>query len=266
MTEDKKYYQISTLAKGLQVLELLAEHESLTVSEVARRLDLNRSASHRFLATLQELGYATKSESKLYQATFKLLEIGMKVANNVPLRQIARPFLQELASKFEETVNLGYWDGRQIVHLDKIDSKEVLRIDPGIGTSAPGHCTGLGKSILAYLPPEELDVYVRANGLKRLTPHTIGTRKALDKELAAIRERGYAIDDEELTLGLRCVSAPAFDYTGHICCSISIAALAMNMSDSRIDKIQKELRTACAALSRKLGTPEKILTTVLKEV
>ncbi|MCF8108354.1 MAG: IclR family transcriptional regulator [Desulfohalobiaceae bacterium] len=254
---EKKYYQISTLQRGFEVLELLARKNSLKVSELARELGINRSAGHRFLATLEEMGYVDKTRDKRYYPTFKILQIGMQVANNVPLREVARPFLQEVASRFKENVSLGYWDGHRVVHLDKIESPEILRIDPSIGSIALGHCTALGKSIMAYLSLEEQEVYIRANGLKRFTDKTITTRGQLDEELARIRSQGYAVDDEELSVGLRCVASSAIDYTGHICFAISVAALQVNMPDERIQDIQKELKRICQSLSAKLGAPEE---------
>lgn len=259
MARDKKYYQISTLQRGIQVLELLIKRKSLTVAGLGRELDLNRSTSHRFLATLEEMGYVGKTKNKKYFPTFKILQVGMQVANNVSLRKIAHPFLQKIAPKHQGNVNLAYWDGHQIIHLDKIESREILRIDPSIGYPAAGHCTALGKAILAYFPEEDLNAYFRVNKLKRFTNNTITSRRQLDKELGLTRERGYALDNQELSIGLRCVACPAFDYTGNVCCSISVASLAINMPDDRIDQIQHNIKEVCLDLSRELGAPDAVL-------
>ena len=257
MPENKKYFQISTLQRGMEVLELLARKNSLKVTELSRELGINRSAGHRFLATLEEMGYVDKTRDKRYFPTFKILQIGMQVANNVPLREVARPFLQDIASRFQENVSLGFWDGHQVVHLDKIESPEILRVDPSLGAIAPGHCTALGKSILAYLPREELDVYIRNNGLKRYTPKTITARNTFEKELERVRYLGYALDDEERSEGLRCVGVSGIDYTGHICFAISVAALQLHMPDTRVQDIQTELKRICQSLSAKLGAPNE---------
>jgi DNA-binding IclR family transcriptional regulator len=125
-----------------------------------------------------------------------------------------------------------------------------------------GHCTALGKAILAYLPEKELDSYLRGSGLKRFTEFTITQRDELDAELARIRRQGFAIDNQEFSLGLRCVAVPAFDYTGHICCSISISALDKHMADIRIEEMQRELRRVSLVLSQKLGAPEALVETI----
>ncbi|MFP4350109.1 MAG: IclR family transcriptional regulator [Desulfococcaceae bacterium] len=251
----EKYYFISSLAKGIRVLELLAEQEALTVTEVADRLGTNRAGSHRFLATLRELGYVEKVDASRYGLTFKLLEEGMKFAGRFEIRRIARSYMLELSSAFRETVNLGYWDGKTIIHLDKIDSREILRMDSGIGTQAPAYCTGLGKAVLAFLPREELEAYLKTIDLEPLGPKTLTDIDSLCKELEITRDRGYALDDEEFRSGLRCVASPVFDYTGRPAYSMSVAGPAARITGEKIDMIQELLRAVCSRLSEHLGRP-----------
>ena len=249
----KKYFHISSLEKGFKVLELLAEKEELTVTKVAELLGFNRTGSHRFLSTLRELGYVEKNQDSRYQLTFKVMELGTKVANRLKIRRVARPFMQELASTYNETINLGFWDGECIVHLDKIESQEILRIDPEIWSRVPAYCTGLGKAILAFLSQEDLDAYLASVKLNSYTSNTITTRKRLKEELQKTRERGFAVDNEELAIGLRCVAAPVFDYRDHPCYSISVAAPTMRLTFELIKGVQKDVREICAKLSAQLG-------------
>lgn len=253
----KKYFQIGSLEKGLRALELLVEKEELSVSQVAVEMGINRSASHRFLATLRELGYAEKNAEGRYQATFKLFELGMKVANRFEIRRLARPYLRELAATYNETVNLGYLEGNRVVHLDKVESREILRMDPGIGTSAPAYCTGLGKAILAFLPPEELNIYLDEVTLTPLTPHTITSKTQLQVELQQIREDGFAVDNEELSLWLRCVAAPITAYGDYPLYAISVSGPTSRMTDEAIGRIANDLRRLCAQLSTGLGRSAK---------
>ncbi|MCF8112605.1 MAG: IclR family transcriptional regulator [Desulfotignum sp.] len=259
---DKKYYTISTLQRGLDVMEILAKKNGLTITELANELGINRSASHRFLATLEEKGYVTKTKNKRYYLTFKITQIGMKVANDIPLRKVARPYLQEVAYRFRDNVTLGYWDAHKVINLDKIDNDEVMKIDPGIGSFSPGHCTALGKAILAYLPGPELDSYLASNPLTRYTEYTITDRHELDTELFKIRKQAFSVDNQERAIGLRCVAVPVFDYTAYICCAISVSALEINMPDKRILEIKDVLCPVGLRLSRKLGAPESVLKTV----
>jgi DNA-binding IclR family transcriptional regulator len=253
----EQYFFISSLAKGLKVLELLAEKQALKVSEVARHLGQNRAASHRFLATLRKLGYVEKDEDDRYRLTFRVLEMGMKVANRNEVLRIVRPYMQELSLAFNETVNLGYFDGRDILHLDKIDSKEVLRMDSDLGSRAPAYCTALGKVLLAFLPKAARMEYLQQQRLRPQGPNTITSRKQLHSEIDRIREKGYAVDNEELAPGLRCVAAPVFDHTGRAAYAISVSGPAVRMTFERIEKISPRLSAVCEKISVRLGHSEE---------
>lgn len=251
--QGEQYFFISSLAKGLRVLELLAEKQALKVSDVARHLGQNRAASHRFLATLKQLGYVEKDENDRYRLTFRVLELGMKVANRNEILRIVRPYMNEISLAFNETVNLGYFDGRDILHLDKIDSKEVLRMDSELGSRAPAYCTALGKMLLALLPVEEREEYIQKRRLVSHGPNTITSRKQLRQEIQRVRERRYAVDDEELAPGLRCVAAPVFDHTGRAVYAISVSGPAVRMTLERIGRIQPRLSSVCEQISARLG-------------
>ncbi|UCF91812.1 MAG: IclR family transcriptional regulator [Desulfobacterales bacterium] len=253
----KKYFHINSLEKGTKVLELLAEMGELSVTKVAEHLGLNRTGSHRFLATLRELGYVEKNQDSRYQLTFKILELGMKTANRFEIRREARPYMQELSLAFRETINLGFRDGLEILHLDKIESLEILRMDSPVGSRAPAYCTALGKASLAFLPQNELDVLLNGVKLKPHGPNTITSKKKLRQELERIRNQGYAIDDEELAFGLRCVAAPIFDHTGLPRYSISVAGPAMRLTEKRMQQIQKAVKKVCGKLSQRWGKPGK---------
>jgi DNA-binding IclR family transcriptional regulator len=248
----EKYYQIASLEKGIRVLELLSDQNELTVSSVAAKLGFNRAASHRFLATLRDLGYVEKNENHRYHLTFKIMEMGMKMASRFEIRTEARCHMQELSRAFNETVNLGYWKGQKVLHLDKIDSPEILRIDTPLGSWAPAYCTALGKSILAYLPRDELEAYLKGVKLVPHSPRTIISKKKLRQELIKVLQQGYALDDEELSAGLRCVAAPVFDHTGHVRYALSVSAPSSRMTQETILKVQQKIRDVCQRLSAKL--------------
>lgn len=252
-SENKKYYQIASLEKGIRVLELLAEEKELSVSAVASRLGQNRASAHRFLATLGDLGYVEKNDDGRYQLTFRILEYGMKVVDRFEIRHQARRFMQELSTAFKETVNLGYWDGKEILHIDKIDSPEFLRIDAPLGSKTPAYCTALGKAVLANLPAERLDAYLSRARLAPHGPNTITSKKALREELRRTAERGYAIDNEELSPGLRCVAAPVFDHTGLAAYALSVSCPTMRLSMDGVEKAQAKIRDVCRRLSERLG-------------
>ncbi|CAB1060762.1 Transcriptional regulator, IclR family [Olavius sp. associated proteobacterium Delta 1] len=250
---DGKYFFIRSFAKGMNVLELLSENESLTVSQVAKLMTINRASSHRFLSTLKELGYADKDDSSRYFLTSKVIELGMKVLDRFEIRKIARPFLQELSAKFNETINLGYFNGEEVLTIDKIDSTEILRMDAGIGGGEPAYCTSLGKAILAFLPDMQLKEYLQTIELTPFTPNTVISKDKLKKELLQIKENGYSIDDEELSVGLRCVGAPLFNHSGQALYAISLSGPSIRMGSKRIEEMQRALKKICQNLSGKMG-------------
>ncbi|MFZ1201521.1 MAG: IclR family transcriptional regulator [Desulfobacterales bacterium] len=250
----EKYFFVGSLAKGIRIMELLAEHKHLTVSGVARLMNTNRAGGHRFLATLRELGYVEKDEDDRYRLTFKVFELGMQVANRFEIRQLARPLMQELSLVSGETVNLGHFDGTGILHVDKIDSREILRMDSPIGSRAPAYCTALGKAALAFLPVEEFERYLSRVTLKAHGPNTITTRKLFRQTIAAIREKGYAMDDEEMSAGLRCVGAPVFDHTDRAPYAISISGPSLRMTPQRTAEILPLVIKVCHQLSQKMGS------------
>jgi len=253
MTSDKKYFFISSLAKGIDVLELLAERGELSVSEVARHLGQNRTGSHRFLATLKELGYVEQNRNNKYHLTFKMLEFGMKRSNRLGIKTIALPYMKTLSKAFGETINLGVRDGYNIFHLEKINSKEILRMDSPIGSSAPIYCSALGKTIVAFMDPDELASLLSAVEFKPMGPNCISSVDELKKELEKVKEQGVAVDDEELVSGLRCVAAPVFDQTGAVPYAISVSGPTMRLTKERVGEIQEKLKIICHELSRQLG-------------
>ena len=249
----KPYYKINSAEKTIKILELLAEKGELSVAEAASKLGMNRSTCHRFLVTLRELGYVVQDHRSHYRLSFQIFELGMKVADKVEIREVAYPYLKELSTLFNETINLGCLDNNEIIHLDKINSTEILRIDPSIGSRAPAYCTGLGKAILAYLPEEELNNFLQSVPLKEMTENTITTKGNLLHEFERIRKQGFAVDREELYIGLRCVASPVFGYTNYPLYSVSVAGPVSRMTKEKIAAIKEEVKRVCRELSKSLS-------------
>lgn len=239
------------------MLEMLAAKGEMSASHMATELNTSRAACHRFFNTLRDLGYVEKTDGGRFCLSFKVLELGMKKLEGFEIRHTAHPFMQEIALAFSETVNLGHWDGAAIVHLDKINSTEILRLDVGMGAAAPAYCTGLGKAVLAFLPDGDIDAYLESVTLLAMSPKTITTPEKLKADIARIRQRGYAVDDEELSLGLRCVAAPVFDYTGMPAYALSVSGPTQRMTEEKIEAIQSKLVPICRKISRQIGAPNK---------
>jgi DNA-binding IclR family transcriptional regulator len=253
MSTQKKYYYINSLDKGLRVLELLAEHGSMSVSQIGAALGYNRAGAHRFVSTLKDLGYVHQNEDSKYELTFKILELSTKLARRFEIRKSASIHMRRLSAAFHETINLGFLDQQDVVHLDKIDSLELLRPDPEIGSRAPAHLTALGKAILAFLPFEELEHFLQNVNWTPQTPKGCSSPEAFQEQCQRIHELGYATDDEELCLGLRCVAVPIFDHRHYPRYAISISGPTMRMSSQRMEQMSAELLKVGKSLSHSLG-------------
>jgi DNA-binding IclR family transcriptional regulator len=248
---EKKYYQISSLEKGMKILEAIVEHGQLSVTKAGNLLGINRASSHRFITTLRDLGYVRRNVHGDYEATFKLLALGMAQADKFEIRLMAKPLMRDLAAEFDETVNLGILDRNQVIYLDKVESRELLRMDSGVGTACPPHVTALGKAMIAFLPADELDLMIRRLNFEPLTPNTITDPEKLKKELEKIRKQGYAVDNEELALHLYCVGAPIFDLNGYPSFALSISGPASRVKI--LKGIPGRLKEATKLLSKQLS-------------
>lgn len=255
MMTEKKYYRIASLEKGIKILELLAQHGELSVSEAAKLMDTNRAGSHRFISTLKDLGYVEQNANNKYQPTLKIMKLATKVANRFEIRRVAKPYMHRLSMMFKETINLGFFKNQEIIHIDKIDSLEVLRMDSAMGDKAPAYCTGLGKAILAFLPEHELTNYIENTDFKPLVPNTITDKDEFRSELERIRQKGYAIDDEEMSIGLSCIAVPIFDHNAYPAYAISVSGPSMRLTHRALENIKKTILTASLELSRIMGTP-----------
>lgn len=249
--EEKKYYQIGSLEKGVKILEAIIDHGELTVTQAANLLEINRASAHRFIATLRDLGYVRKNQHNNYEATFKMLEMGMKQADKFEIRRMAKPTMSDLAAEFDETVNLGVLYNYQVIYLDKVESRELLRMDSGVGTASSPLATALGKAILAFLPEDEKNGLLSRAKFTAITPNTITSADRLEKELDRIRRRGYAIDNEELAQDLYCVGAPIFDFNGYPAYSMSISGPVRRIKS--LKDIPERLLEATRRLSQQLG-------------
>jgi DNA-binding IclR family transcriptional regulator len=251
-------YRIKVLEKALAVLELFDEQgKELTVTEIGERLGLHKTTAFRIATVLDQAGYLEKAHgSAKYRLGFKLFHLGSLVEGGTELKRRARPILEQLKQDCEETVHLVVLSRGEALYLDKIDGRRTVRVVSRVGMTLPAHCSGVGKMLLAHLPDDEVETIVRAKGLKRFTPNTITERPALRAELRRIRERGYAIDDEEIEIGLRCVAAPIEDATGKVIGALSISGPAFRFEGKEAARLTTQALRAAAQVSEAMkGTP-----------
>lgn len=247
----------NSIARAVRILNVFTGQRSeIGLSEISREAGLHKSTVHRLLASLERAGFVEQSsENGKYRLGLKLFELGSLVMHRINLREEARPHLQALARKTKETVHLAALADGEIIYFEKIEGQSNLTIPSAIGRKIPAHCTGLGKVLLAHLPEEELEAIVRQKGLKRFTANTITSLGEFKKHLEGVRTKGYAIDNEECELGLKCVAAPVRNHTGSVVAAISIAGPSGRLRSAAIPRLSKLVMETAARISRQLGYP-----------
>jgi len=245
----------ATLAKGLAVLDWLARQQrACRVVEVARALGITRSNAHRTLQTLVECGWATQESSGgAYRAGWRVFELGSLVMQRMNLWDEALPYLEELVQRTGETGHLAVMEAGEAVYVERVEARRALRVPSAIGRGYPAHATNLGKVLLAFRPTDEVDGIIAEKGLPGFTSHTITDAVRLHEDLAAIRERGFSVDNEEYDEGLRCIGAPVWDHTGHVVAAIGIGGPVTRVTPDRIDELSLLVMDAAKSLSHRLG-------------
>ena len=253
--------QIQSIAKALSIINLLAEKkQGMSLAEISRKMGMAKSTAHGLISTLRDFGYIEQSVfDGNYKLGITLFEIGCRVANNIDVREIAVNFIQKLVDDTGETVHLVVLDKDEVLYIDKHESTQSLRIIVSeIGSRLPVHCTGVGKVLLAYLPPMEVKRIINNKGMTRYTKNTITDAKKLEKELEIIREQGYGEDNEEIMDSLRCIAVPIWDYHNKVCAAMSISGPCARMTDQRVDELRGHLLETAREISTSLGYRPKV--------
>jgi DNA-binding IclR family transcriptional regulator len=182
-----------------------------------------------------------------------LARLASGVSYQTTLRKLSRPVLQQLWRATGETVNLAVMDGREVLYLDVMESSHTFRLVSQVGIRRPLYCTALGKAMLAFIPEEELQYFFSGMTFERFTPQTIKSAPQLRKDLSVVRQRGYAIDNEEAYLGSRCISAPVFEASGKVVAAVSVSGPTTRVTREKVPVFAAAAKNAAAAISKSLG-------------
>ena len=248
ITIHKPLYFINSLAKGLSVLQAFGEAgHPLTLSEIANALGANNTTATRLCYTLTELGFIQRDGQRRYHLTPKVLTLGYSYISGLAWQEVAQYYLETLFKEVQETVNLSILEGSEIIYLFRIRKRKYLPFDIQIGTKLPVYCTAMGKILMAMGPPERIGPILKTLEFKPLTAHTITRLDKFLQELDKVRKKGYAINDEELSIGNRVVAAPVVDKYGYAVAAINIAVPTTECSRSQMEKTLAPpvIRTAC---------------------
>ena len=233
---------VESIEKGLNVFSFIVNSKkTVGITQISKALNLSIGSVQRVTYTLQKLGYLRKDEEiQKYSIGHNGLVLGLGIVKGLDLKRVAYPYLKELSAEINETVNLAVLDGIQIVYIDRVKTGQIININLSIGSQLPVYCTSMGKSLLAFLPNDELLELLNKITLRPITPHTITTKARLLKELEKVKETGFSVNDKELDIGLRSVAAPVRNEYGTVVAAVNIA-----VPSSRVTF--EELRTEFAS-------------------
>lgn len=208
-------YPIESVDNALKILLLLGERNSIRLTDASNYLGVASSTAHRLLAMLQYRGFVRQNpQTKAYEPGPSLSNVAFAIMRQVDIRARAHPVLQRLSETVGETVHLGRLDGTAVFFVDSIESSRAVRVGSRLGMSLPAHCTSTGKALLASCEPQAVRLLYPHERLPVLTSHSLNSRKALEAELAVVRDRGYATSSEESEEGVASVAAFLGDFAG----------------------------------------------------
>lgn len=241
-----------SLGKMLQILEAVSEEQGgIGAKELIEKLQLPRSTVFRMLKFLTEKDYI-KNKGNVYILGNMLLKMGTVAAKQNSLIRVAHPHLMELAKMTKETTHLAELKENSVVYIDKVEGSRSVRMGSMIGNSSPLHCTGIGKAILAFLSPAELEEKLKNIEFKKFTNNTITSKKALLTELEIIRKRKVALDKCEHEDGVFCIAAPVFDYSGKVTAAVSVSGSAIYIKEN-VSEYAALVRNTASAISNEIG-------------
>ena len=248
--------QVQSLARALALMNRIADSgdEGATLTDLAQQVGLPSSTAHRLLITLEQERYARfNNDGRLWSIGVQAFVTGCAFTKNRSLARLARPHLRRLMEESGETVNLAVEDQGEAVYLAQIECSQMMRAFARPGTRVPLHCSAVGKAIFAAVSDKTLAKILHQRGMPRLTVKTITTLSGLRAELESVRKQGYALDDEEHAVGLRCIAAPIFDETGEAVAAVSVSGPIVRIGKARAAELSEMVIAAARAISAEIG-------------
>jgi DNA-binding IclR family transcriptional regulator len=246
---------IQSLDRGLQLLEIISlAKEPMGLPELADMLEVDRSTVHRLLSTLQRRNYVIQdAQNKRYSLGMRVIELSRRALDSINFRAIAKPYLKKLSKETGESTNLFILTNDHAVCVDYEASSSPLAVSNDIGIIYIMHATAGGKVLLAFMPENLSQKIIKGSPITSFTPRTITDANSLQMHLLQIREQGYALDDEERYIGVRCIAAPIFDHTRKAVAGISMSGPASRVTLDRVRELSKFVVQNAEDISAALG-------------
>jgi len=250
-------YTLQNLSRAIDVLDILAANVGgISVSDVARAADCSKSTAFAVLQTLEERNLVSSSGDRFqrrYKLGLGLARLGQLAVDSVSVLEAAMPYLEQLTAITRLSARVATLSKGTAVVLGQVDGPNSIRFDLNMGGRERLHCTGIGKAILSQFTDQEVIELAEQTGLPTPTAKTIPSIDALITNLALVRKRGFAVDDEEDALGILCVGAAIFDHTGNCTGGVSVTGLKAGFTSERVMSVGAAVTAAAQGISRRLG-------------
>jgi len=240
--------------RALNILEAAAQRrDGLTNAEISRKLGIPKSSASYILRTLEKRGYLHReAETGRYRLGLKILSLGGDAQANLDIADVALPFMRILGEKIRMTVHLAVLDQGEAVYIEKVEAPGFFKVNTWVGRRMFLHSTSVGKCLLAWLPKHDVENLVKQQGLKKRTPKTITSIMRLIAELEHVKQSGYAVDDEENSLGARCLGAPIFDTMGNVTAALGASGTLTQTDEDSVPRIIEALKETARRISRQM--------------
>jgi len=248
-----KRYSAPSVKKAFAILSAISSSkEGLGVSELAKGLKMAKSTVHGMTSALEELGAVMRDPlTKKYKLGFTLLEIGRSAYSQIDLKTSARPVIEELMEKTQTSVFLGILNWDHVTVLDIVESRQDLKITAPVGTTMPLFAGAVGKVFLASMDEDQAAKIVKSKGLPQFTKNSIVDSKLYHQELKRVRQKGYAVDDEEYILGVRAVASP-IKGLGQLKSAIWVVGFKASLDEERMQTLITETQKAAKNISQRI--------------
>src|SRR5260370_24007038 len=239
----------------MQILNCFTnENQELRFADLSAQLGLHKSTLYRLLEAMRSYGLIElDGTTGKYHPGLKLFELGMLAVGRLEISKSAIPALERLVEQTGENAHLCVLDGYEVVYVAKVESKQTLRMPSNVGRRNPAYCTGVGKALLAQMSEEEIEAYLAQTSLQAFTKKTIVLPAELKRQLKEVLARGYSVDDEEISEGLRCVGAAVRDHNGQVIAAISIAGPTMRITKNKIPELAAYVKEAANSIYEQLA-------------
>ena len=246
---------VQSVDRALTILELLSENkDGLGITEISSKIDLHKSTVHRLLGTLIYKGFVIQEvSSNKYKISLKLYEIGVRKIAGIDMLDASKPYTKALMEKINEVVHLVIRSNNNIIYIDKVEADNTIRMASTVGRRSPLYCTSVGKVMMSLMPEAEIKEIWDSSDIIKLTENTIIDFEEFKLELEKIKKVGYAVDDEENEMGVRCIGAPVFNIRGEVEGAISISGPTIRVTKDRVEEYSKEVIHYANLISKELG-------------